>query len=74
MWSTFMPKIWELIASLNAKVLVGVLQGLGAILRGSHSLAIPELAPDSFLANLIELGQKLWNEFAKEENSANLFT
>jgi hypothetical protein len=54
--------------------LVGVLQGFGAIVRGSHSLLIPEISPDAFLANLIDLGDKLSKEFAKEDTAVNIFT
>jgi hypothetical protein len=73
MWSHFVPKIWELIATLNPKVLVGALQGMVSIVRGSASIPVPEVSPDAFLANLIDLGDKLMKEFSKDEESGNQF-
>lgn len=74
MWSLFVPKIWELISTLNPSVVVGVLHGLSAIVKGSHSIYIPENSPDAFLANLLELGDKLSKEFTSEAAAANQFT
>lgn len=54
--------------------MIGVMHGFGAIVRGSQSLAIPEVSPDSFLANLIDLGDRLSKEFIKEDNAVNMFT